>query len=117
MPSTVVILYYIIFLFLYAGISYWPIVFFIIHSDLPLNITGAKIVLFVDDTNILVSGDNVTKLQYKISNVLDESQTWFELKNLVVNAEEARAMSFHNLQSKKPMSPHIFEGRDIQYKM
>jgi hypothetical protein len=43
-------------------------------------------VLFVDDTNILVSGDNVTNLQYKISNVLNELPMWFELNNLVVSA-------------------------------
>ena len=84
---------------------------------MPLNIKDSKIVLFVDDTNILVSGDNVTNLRYKISNVLNELQTWFELNNLVVNAEEAMAVSFHTLQSKRPMSPHIFEGIDIQYKM
>lgn len=102
---------------MYAGISSWPIVIFIIHSDLPLNITDSKILLFVDDTNILISGDSVTYLQYKISNVLNGLQTWFELNNLVVNAEEAMAMSFHTLQSKRPMSTYIFEGRDIQYKM
>jgi len=48
---------------------------------------------------------------------LNELQTWFELNNLVVNAEEVMAMSFHTSQSKRPMSPHVFEGRDIQYKM
>jgi len=74
-------------------------------------------VLFVDDTNILVSGDNVTNLQYKIRNILNELQMLFEFNSLVVNAEEVMAMSFHTLQSKKPMSPHIFEGRDIQYKV
>jgi hypothetical protein len=100
----------------YAGISSWPIVIFIIHSDLPLNITDSKILLFVDDINIL-SGDNVTYLRYKISNVLNALQTWFELNNLVVNAEEVMAMSFHTLQSERPMSTYIFEGRDFQYKM
>jgi hypothetical protein len=67
--------------------------------------------------HILISGDNVTYLQYKISNVLNRLQTWFELNNFVVNAEEAMAMPFYTLQSKRPMSTYIFEGRDIQYKM
>jgi hypothetical protein len=101
----------------YAGISSWLIVIFIIHSDLPLNITDSKILLFVDDTSILISGDNVTNLQYKISNVLNGLQTWFELNNLIVNAEEVMVMSFHTLQSERPMSIYIFEGREIQYKM
>lgn len=71
---------------MYAGTSSWPNVIFIICSASPLNITVSKIVLFVDDTNILVSGDNVTNLQYKISNVLNELPMWFELNNLVVSA-------------------------------
>jgi len=59
----------------------------------------------------------MTNLQYKISNVLNELQMWFEHKNPVVNDKEVMAMSFHTLRSKRPMSPHIFEGRDIQYKV
>jgi hypothetical protein len=75
-------------------------------------------VLFADDTNILVSGKNVVKLQYKINNVMTELQMWFKLNNLVVNAEKMMAMSFHTLQNKRPVSPHItFEGRNIQYNM
>jgi hypothetical protein len=52
-----------------------PILFLLYRNDLPLNIMGSKIVLFADDTNILVSGKNVTNLQYKINNVITELQT------------------------------------------
>jgi hypothetical protein len=92
------------------------ILFFLYINDLLLNITGLKIVLFADDTNILVSGKNVTNLQYKINNVMTELQTWFKLNNLVVNVENTMAMSFHTIQNKRSVSPHIiFEGRDSQY--
>jgi hypothetical protein len=77
---------------------------------------GLKIVLFADDTNILVSGKNVTNLEYKINNVMTELQTWLKLNNHVINAEKTMAISFHMFQNKRPVSPHIiFEGRDIQY--
>jgi len=73
-------------------------------------------VLFVDDTNILVLGDNVTNLQYKISNILNELQMWFELNNLVVNAEEVMAMSFHTLQSKRQCHRIYLKGERFDTK-
>ena len=40
------------------------------------------------------------------------------MTNLVVNPKKTMAMSFHTLQNKRSVSPHIiFEGRDIQYNM
>jgi retron-type reverse transcriptase len=60
-----------------------PILFLLYINDLPLNITGTKIVLFADDTNILVSDENKNDLQYKLNNNMTEFQTWFTLNNLV----------------------------------
>jgi len=76
-----------------------PILFSLYINDLPLNIMGLKIVLFADDTNILVSEANMNNLQYKLKNVMNELQTWFTLNSLVVNAEKMVAMSFHTMQN------------------
>jgi len=77
---------------------------------------GLKIVLFADDTNILVSQANMNNLQYKLNNVMNDLQAWFTLNGLVVNVEKSLAMSFHTAQNKKPVLPHvIFEVRDIPY--
>jgi hypothetical protein len=77
-----------------------PIQFSICINDLLLNIMGSKIVLFADDTNILVSDENINNPQYKLNNVVTELQTWFTLNSLVVNTEKALAMSFHTTQNK-----------------
>jgi len=67
-------------------------------------------------TNILVSGENINNLQYKLNNVMTELQTWFTLNSLVDNDEKTLAISFHTTQNKKPVLPHvIFECRDIPY--
>ena len=50
------------------------ILFLLYINDLLLNVTGLPIVLFSDDTNILLSGENVSNLQYKIDNVMNELQ-------------------------------------------
>jgi hypothetical protein len=93
-----------------------PVLFSLYINDLPINITGSKIMLFADDTNVLVTGENINNLQYKINNVMNELQTWLRLNNLVVNAEKTLALSFCVMQNKNPPLPHIiFEGRDISY--
>jgi hypothetical protein len=77
---------------------------------------GSKIVLFADDTNILVSDEDINNLQYKLNNVMNALQTWFTLNSLVVNTEKTLAVSFRTTHNKKPVLPHvIFEGRDIPY--
>jgi len=91
-----------------------PILFSLCINDLPLNIMGSKIVLFADDTNILVSEANMNNLQHKLNSVMNELQTSFALNSLVVNDEKILALSFHTVQNKKPLLPHAtFEGRDI----
>jgi len=67
----------------------------------------AKIVLFADDTNILVTDENINNLQYKLNNVMTDLQTWFTLNNLIVNTENMLAMSFHTLQNKKSVTPQV----------
>jgi len=44
------------------GLILGPILFSLHINDLPLNITGNKIVLFADDTNILVEDENINNL-------------------------------------------------------
>jgi hypothetical protein len=93
-----------------------PILFLFYINDLSLNVMGLNIVLFEDDTNILVSVENLNTLQYKLNNVMKELQTWFTLNNLVVNLEYTLAISFDTMQVKKSVSPNfIFEVRNIPY--
>jgi hypothetical protein len=83
------------------GSNLGPKLFSLYINDLPLNIMGLKIVLFADDSNILVSETNMNNLQCKLNNVMNELQTWFTWNNLVVNVEKTQAMSFHTAQNKK----------------
>jgi hypothetical protein len=95
------------------GLILGPILFLLCMNDLPFNIMGSKTMLLADDTNILVSGENLNTLQYKPNNVMKELQT---LNSLVVNVEKKVAISFHTTQNKKPVLPHVtFKSRDIPY--
>jgi hypothetical protein len=44
-----------------------PLLFLIYINDLPLNIQGAKLTLYADDTNVLVIDKNEEVLQTKLS--------------------------------------------------
>jgi hypothetical protein len=93
-----------------------PILFPLYINDLSLNVLELNIVLFVDDTNILVSGENLNTVQSRLNSVMKDVQTWFTLNILIVNAEKTLAISFHTMRNKMPALPHvIFEGRGIPY--
>jgi hypothetical protein len=81
---------------------------FLVHvNDLPFNIQEAKLVLFVDDTNILVIDKNDEALQAKLSSVMEQLEVWFFNNDLIVNTTTTAAMSFHLCQSKPPHKVRI----------
>jgi hypothetical protein len=49
-------------------------------NDLLVNIEGAKLVLFGDDINLLVTEKDESALQHKIKNVIMELESWFFTK-------------------------------------
>jgi hypothetical protein len=51
-----------------------PVLFLLYINDLPLNIKQTRIVLFADDTNILITAKNKLILQQKINRVMNELQ-------------------------------------------
>jgi hypothetical protein len=64
-------------------------------NDLPLNIQEAESVLYADDMNILVTGNDKGALQAKLSSVMKQLDVWFLNNDLIVNTTKTVAMSFH----------------------
>jgi hypothetical protein len=80
-----------------------------------MNIQDAKLVLYADDTNILVTDDKET-LQAKLSLVMKQLEAWFLNNDLIVNTTETVTMSFHLCQSKPPYQPNILlQNTEIAY--
>jgi hypothetical protein len=65
-----------------------------------MNIQDAKLVLYADDANILVTDYDRENLQAKLSSVMKQLEAWFLNNDLIVNTTETVAMSFHPSQSK-----------------
>jgi hypothetical protein len=55
-----------------------PLLFLLHINDLTENVQGAKLVLFADDTNLLITGKDEFDLQHKIINVMRELDIGFQ---------------------------------------
>ena len=69
-----------------------PLLFLLYINDLTENVQGAKLVLYADDTYLLITGKYELDLQYKIMNVMKELEIWFQKNNLVINTKKTSAM-------------------------
>jgi hypothetical protein len=86
-------------------------------NDLPSHIKEAKLVLYADDTNILVTGKNEEELQTSLSVTTKQLERWLCENDLIVNTTKTVAISFHSSQSKISLKPNIFlQNSKIAYK-
>jgi hypothetical protein len=86
-------------------------------KDLPINIQGARVVLFADDINMLVMAEDEKILQHKINKAMEELHSWFYTNNLRINAEKTIAIFFHTRQKRASLKPQIkSDSLDIAYK-
>ncbi|GFG39409.1 hypothetical protein Cfor_08358 [Coptotermes formosanus] len=93
-----------------------PVLFLLFINDLTRHILDADVVLFVDDTNILIQAEDENVIQMKINRTMNTLYKWFYTNGLVINTEKSAAMSFHSWQDKNPIKPQIrFNNIDITY--
>jgi sarcosine oxidase/L-pipecolate oxidase len=84
-----------------------PLLFMVHINDLPMNIQDTKLVIYADDTNILVTDNDKENLQAKLSSVMKQLRALFLNNDLIVNTTKTVTMSFHLCQSKPPYKPNI----------
>jgi hypothetical protein len=72
-------------------------------NDLPQALQEAKVVLFADDTNILLTDSKPLSLNEKIQNVKEQLDNWFHENQLIINTEKTNALFF---QGKRPNPIH-----------
>jgi retron-type reverse transcriptase len=72
-----------------------PLLFMLFINDLPNALPLAKVVLFADDTNILLIDNSIEALNGKIKKVIDLLESWFNDNKLLINTEKAKVLFFH----------------------
>jgi len=94
-----------------------PLLFLIYINDLPLNIQGTKLILYADDTNVLVIDRSQEAIQTKLYLVMKQIEIWFLKNDFIKNITKIVAMSFHLCHSKLTYKPHILlHNKEIEYK-
>lgn len=68
---------------------------FLVHiNDLPEAVTYGEVILFADDTTILVSAKEEDELFYKVERVLSEISHWLSSNNLRINIDKSSLLIF-----------------------
>jgi hypothetical protein len=72
-----------------------PLLFLVYINDLPRHINhSVNIMLFADDTSILITEKNYENLNHKIRSTLDSSDRWFQANQLVLNLMKTNIIKF-----------------------
>jgi hypothetical protein len=71
--------------------------FLLYINDLPLGInTDSKLLLYADDTSVLVSGTNIQELQTKSTVALDNINNWLMRNGLSLNLKKTKLIKFNS---------------------
>ena len=84
-----------------------PIQFLLFINDLPGNVKIAKLVLYADDTNILVVDKDIKVFELKTALVMKQLEGWLLDIELVVNTAKTCAMLLHSSEQKYVDKPNI----------
>ena len=73
-----------------------PTLFIIYINDLPELFKHAKFIFFAHDANIIVTGDSVDELQFKINLLQSSLDNWVMINGLKLNIKKTKFMVFTN---------------------
>jgi len=73
-----------------------PIFFLIYINDLPnLASIGTKILLYADDTSIIVTSPNLENFETKIDNIFGDINNWCKVNQLILNYNKTHYLQFN----------------------
>jgi len=95
-----------------------PILFLIYINDLPnLTSTGTKILLYADDTSIIVTSPNLENFETKIYNIFGDINNWFKANQLILNYNKTNYLQFNTKNSWDYEVKRNYHGNCIKYKI
>jgi len=77
-----------------------PLLFLIYINDLPnLASTGTKILLYADDTSIIITSSNLENFETKIDNIFGDINNWFKVNQLTLHYNKINYLQFNTKNS------------------
>jgi hypothetical protein len=89
------------------------IVQYINYLPLGINI-DSKVMLYADDTNVLISGNNTHKLQVKFSMVLNTLNYGFMNHGLSLNVKKTKMLKFEHTAQNNTLFPLHYKNQLLQ---
>ncbi len=83
-----------------------PLLFLIYVNDLPNESDLFFSVLFADDTNVLIAGNNLQELTTTVNIELDKLSAWLSLNKLSINVQKTHIIWFSLTNTKKQLCQH-----------
>lgn len=91
------------------------ILFIIYISGLPLNVNiDSKLVLFMDDTSVLITANNLRDLQRKSTSILNQINWWFIANGLSLSIEKTIAIYLKSNNLKDSPFPISYQDTEIK---
>ena len=81
-----------------------PLLFLIYVNDIVNNLKYSKVILFADDTNLLLNDKNLKNIVKNANSELSRLQTWFAANKLSLNIAKTTYMIFHSKQKILPLN-------------
>ena len=82
-----------------------PLLFLIYINDLPLASKKLKLVLFADDSNLLLKGKDLTDMSSVITDELVKVHDWFCANKLLLNANKTKLIIFRSRKCRQEIAP------------
>ena len=74
-----------------------PLLFIIYINDLPNSARDAHFIMYADDANIIITGANISEIQFKANNLLRTLSNWVNINSLKLNLKKTHYMIFSNI--------------------
>ena len=76
-----------------------PLLFIIYINDIPSICKFAKFILYADDANILITGNNIAEIKQKSSDLIPNLVNWVKTNGLALNVKKTKYIIFSRQQN------------------
>ena len=93
-----------------------PLLFLLYVNDLPSSTDKLKVVLFADDSNLLLKGNDPKILAETMTSELEKVSDWFSANKLLLNADKTKLIVFRSRKCRKDLSaaPVLLNGQALK---
>jgi hypothetical protein len=89
--------------------------FLLFINDLPQALQEATVVLFADDTNILLTNNKLISLNEKIQKVRKQLDKWFHENHLIINTNKNKVLFFQGRSNSISRPTVCLSNKEITY--